>query len=105
MNKYERMLVGALAAGVWTLALQVAVSSSHAQDVEAAAPAETASVQTIHATDIVGLSAFVQQTVRDIQFRPQTMPGLDQHIRSVIRNCRVNGYVTGDRLSGTSLSC
>ena len=102
MRKSERVLVGALAIGVWSLVALEMTSLSHAQETPVEAPTAKPSV---HATDIVGLSAFVQQAVRDHQYRPQSMPGLDQYIRSVVRNCRINGSVSGNRLSGTSISC
>ena len=105
MNRIDRFLIAALALGVWTLIAMHAVSRSMAQENVATNEQQTQTIQTIHATDIVGLSAFVQQTVRDHQFRPQSMPGLDQYIRSVIRNCRVNGTISGGRLSATSISC
>ena len=104
MNKFERTLLGILAAGVWSLVAIQAVSQSYAQEDPAPEVRDGVPVQ-IHATDIVGLSAFVQQTVRDHQLRPQSMPGLDQYIRSVVRNCRVNGSISGGRLSATSISC
>ena len=110
MTTIDRILVTSLVAGVWMLvAIQLtAIRSSHAQQAEATE--ETVSqlpqnIVGIHANDIVGLSAFVQQTVREQQFRPQSMPGLDQYVRSIVRNCRINGYVSGNRLSGTSITC
>ena len=105
MTRIERILLGTLVAGIWSLVALQVIETSNAQEstsVEAGTP-PTAAV--IHATDIVGLSAFVQQAVRDHQYRPQSMPGLDQYIRSVVRNCRINGSVSGNRLSGTSISC
>ena len=105
MRTSDRLLVGILAAGVWTLVAMQAMPVSEAQDAARGDPQTEASIQVIHATDIVGLSAFVQQSVRDHQFRPQSMPGLDQYIRSVVRNCRINGSVSGGRLTATSISC
>lgn len=105
MTRIERTLVGALAAGVWVLVALQATSTSHAQENAVNAPGPATSTDVIHATDIVGLSAFVQQTIRDHQYRPQSMPGLDQYIRSTVRNCRINGSISGNRLTGTSISC
>ena len=105
MRNTDRLLVGFLATGVWTLVAMLALPTSEAQDDTPVDAQSEPSIQVIHATDIVGLSAFVQQSVRDHQFRPQSMPGLDQYIRSVVRNCRVNGSVSGGRLSATSISC
>jgi len=105
MTRLDRTLIGALVAGVWALVALQATSMSHAQESasETTGPEERATV--VHASDIVGLSAFVQKAIRDHQYRPQSMPGLDQYIRSVVRNCRINGSVSGNRLSGTSISC
>lgn len=110
MTTTDRALVTLLAVGIWLLvAMQIAsVRATYAQQAQATDTAESQVAQqamVIHANDIVGLSAFVQQTVREQQFRPQSMPGLDQYIRSIVRNCRINGYVSGNRLSGTSISC
>lgn len=105
VNSVERTLVGFLTAGVWALVVLVGTSISSAQDpVDESADAQTG-VLVIHANEIVGLSAFVQQSVRDHQYRPQSMPGLDQHIRSIVRNCRISGSVSGGRLSATAISC
>ena len=110
MTTIDRILVASLALGVWMLvALQITtVHPSHAQQAEPAEETVSQGPQNpagIHASEIVGLSAFVQQTVREQQFRPQSMPGLEQYVRSIVRNCRINGYVSGNRLSGTSISC
>jgi hypothetical protein len=105
MNSVERVLVGSLSVGVWALVVMHAITNLQAQEKPPAVPNAEPPIQTIHATDIIGLSAFVQQAVRDHQFRPQSMPGLDQHIRSVVRNCRVNGSISDGRLTATSLSC
>ena len=105
MNRIDRALVALLALGIWTLVALLAVPSIDAQEADQTEEIPPASIQVIHATDIVGLSAFVQQTVRDHQFRPQSMPGLDQYIRSVVRNCRINGSISGGRLTATSISC
>ena len=105
MTRIERVLLGALVAGVWSLVALQVTSTSYAQESTSVDPGTSPTPTVIHATDIVGLSAFVQQAVRDHQYRPQTMPGLDQYIRSVVRNCRINGSVSGNRLSGASISC
>ena len=105
MNRVDRALIASLAVGIWTLVALQAVPAIGAQESDQNQESPPASIQVIHATDIVGLSAFVQQSVRDHQFRPQSMPGLDQYIRSVVRNCRINGSVSGGRLTATSISC
>ena len=105
MKTIDRVLLAALVAGIWMLVALQLTATSHAQDAENSQAEATETVQVIHATDIVGLSAFVQQAIRDHQYRPQSMPGLDQYIRSVVRNCRVNGVISGGNLTATSLSC
>jgi len=105
MTRLERVLVGSLTAGIWSLVALQVTSTSQAQESANIEPAPNTQATTIHAGDIVGLSAYVQQAIREHQVRPQSMPGLDQYIRSVVRNCRINGSVSGNRLSGTSISC
>ena len=105
MGQINRFLIGALAAGLWTLvALQVTLNS-YAQDTSVIEQDTQTEITVIHATDIVGLSAMIQQSVRDHQFRPQSMPGLDQYVKSIVRNCRISGAVTGDRITSTNISC
>jgi hypothetical protein len=105
MSHIDRFLIGALAAGVWSLVALQMTSTGYAQETSAGEQNPQNVVSQIHATDIVGLSAMIQQTVRDQQFRPQSMPGLDQHIKSIVRNCRISGSVSGGRLSSTNISC
>ena len=112
MKQIERFLIAALSAGIWTLvALQVisigqtaAQESSVNEHVQENRDTQH-DVTVIRASEIVGLSAFVQQSVRDHQFRPQSMPGLDQYIKSIVRNCRISGSVSDGRLSSTNISC
>jgi hypothetical protein len=78
---------------------------SNAQEKPAVEQESQNEVTVIHAKDIVGLSALVQQSVRDHQFRPQSMPGLDQYVKSIVRNCKINGSVIGGRLTSTNISC
>ena len=105
MRQMDRILVGALLVGVWSLiALQI-TSTTHAQDSSAGEQVTQNEITMIHATDIVGLSAMIQQSVRDHQFRPQSMLGLDQYVKSIVRNCRISGAVTGDRITSTNISC
>ncbi len=105
MRPFDRFLIGALVMGVWSLlALQV-MSSSHAQDNSPPEEEARREVTVIHATDIVGLSALVQQSVQNHQFGPESMPGLDQFVKSIVRNCRISGSVSGDRLTSTNISC
>lgn len=105
MKKADRFLIGALVAGVWSLVALQITSISHAEEGSAAGADPQNEITVIHATDVVGLSAMVQQSVRDHQFRPQSMPGLNQYVRSIVRNCRINGSVSAGRLTATSISC
>jgi len=105
MDKLDRFLIGALAAGVWSLAILQTTPATHAQENVAVEKETKSKITVIHAKDIVGLSAMVQQSVRDHQFRPQSMPGLDQYVKSIVRNCRISGSVSGDRLTSTNISC
>lgn len=105
MRQLDRLLIAALAAGIWSLVALQITSVSHAQEASAVEKGTQADIAVIHATDIVGLSAMVQQSVRDHQFRPQSMPGLDQYVKSIVRNCRISGSVTGDRITSTNISC
>ena len=105
MRQLDRFLIGALVAGIWSLVALQMTSVSHAQEKSPVETDNQTKITVIHATDIVGLSAMVQQSVRDHQFRPQSMPGLDQYVKSIVRNCRINGSVTGDRITSTNISC
>jgi hypothetical protein len=104
MGRTDRYLIGALIAGVWALFALQLTSLSHAQDTTVEQNRQD-QIMVIHATDIVGLSAMIQQSVRDHQFRPQSMPGLDQYVKAIVRNCRISGAVTGDRITSTNISC
>ena len=112
MNQMDRFLTGALVAGIWTLvALQVVSNSqSYAE--------ETSVIEQLHedknsqfggsvfnATEIVGLTALIEKVVRDSQFKPHSISGLDQHIKSIVRGCRVSGGVSGSRISHANISC
>jgi hypothetical protein len=105
MRQVDRFLIGALVAGIWSLVALQMNSVSYAQEASAVEKDTQTAITVIHATDIVGLSAMVQQSVRDHQFRPQSMPGLDQYVKSIVRNCRISGSVTGDRITSTNISC
>jgi hypothetical protein len=105
MDKLDRFLIGALAAGVWSLAILQATPETRAQENVVVEQETQDKITVIHAKDIVGLSAMVQQSVRDHQFRPQSMPGLDQYVKSIVRNCKINGSVIGGRLTSTNISC
>ena len=111
MKQIERFLIGALTAGVWTLvALQVTSNGqTYAQETSVIEQIpENKDIQSetrvIHASEIVGLSALIEKSVRDRQFRPQSMPGLEQYVKSVVRRCRVSGAVTGDRITSVNIS-
>jgi hypothetical protein len=105
MRQLDRFLIGALVAGIWSLVALQMPSISQAQEKSTIEKGTQTEIMVIHATDIVGLSAMVQQSVRNHQFRPQSMPGLDQYIKSIVRNCRISGSVTGDRITSTNISC
>ena len=112
MNQMDRILTGALVAGIWTLvALQVISNSQTSAQ-------ETSVIEQLHedknsqledsvinATDIVGLKALIEKVVRDSQFKPHSISGLDQHIKSVVRGCKISGGVTGNRISHANISC
>ena len=105
MKQFDRFLIAALVAGVWSLVALQMVSVTHAQESSTAEQEPQDKITVIYAKDIVGLSALVQQSVRDHQFRPQTMPGLDQYVKSIVRNCRISASVSGDRLTSTNIAC
>ncbi len=105
MRQLDRFLIGSLVAGIWSLVALQMTSISHAQENSVVEKGAQTEITVIHATDIVGLSAMIQQSVRDYQFRPQSTPGLEQFVKSVIRNCRISGSVSGDRLTSTNISC
>ena len=105
MKRTDRLLIAFLAIGVWSLLAVQLTSISHAQESETDEVEAGRDVTVIHASEIVGLSAMIQQSVRDHQFRPQSMPGLDLYVKSIVRNCRISGTVSGNRLSATSISC
>ena len=80
MNQMNGFFTRALVAGIWTLvALQVtSIGQTNAQEnpnVEQERKDTQKEITVIHATDIVGLSAMIEKSFRDHQFRPQSMPG------------------------------
>jgi len=108
MWQIDRFLIGALALGVWTLVMLQATSVGNAQEppvIEQETRDVRADTQTIHASEIVGLSALVENTIKDRQARPQSMPGLDQNIKSIVRGCRITGSVRDDRITSANISC
>jgi len=105
MGRIDRFLIGTLVLGVWALVALQMTSISHAQEASAIEQETQNEVRVIHATNMVGLSAIIQQSVRNYQFRPQSMPGLEQYVKSIVRNCRISGAVTGDRITSTNISC
>ena len=105
MRQIDRILIGTLVVGVWSLVALQITSTTHAQDSSVGEQETQNEIIVIHASDIVGLSAMIQQSVRNHQFRPHTMPGLDQYVKSIVRNCRISGAVTGDRITSTNISC
>jgi len=105
MRQIDRFLIGALVVGIWSLVALQMTSTTYAQEESAGEQGTQNKISAIHATDIVGLSAIIQQSIRDHQFRPQSMPGLDQYVKSIVRNCRISGAVTGDRITSTNISC
>ena len=105
MRQIDRFLIGALVVGVWSLVVLQMTSTTYAQELSAGEQGTQNENTVIHATDVVGLSAMIQQAVPDHQFRPQSMPGLDQYVKSIVRNCGISGAVTGDRITSTNISC
>ena len=108
MQQIDRFLIGAFALGVWTLVALQATSVGNAQElpaIEQEGKDIQMDTQTIHANEIVGLSALIEKTIRDRQARPQSMPGLDQYIKSVVRDCRITGSVRDDRITSANISC
>jgi len=112
MTQMERFLIGTLAAGVWALVVLQVISINRTMAQESSITEQVQDngdtqdeITVIHASEIVGLSALVQQSVRNHQFRPQSMPGLEQYVKSIVRNCRFSGSVSNGRLSATNISC
>ena len=105
MRQIDRFFIGALVVGVWSLVALQMTSTTYAQEMSDGEQVTQKEITVIHATDIVGLSAMIQQSVRNHQFRPQSMLGLDQYVKSIVRNCRISAAVTGDRITSTNISC
>ena len=105
MRQMDRILIGALLVGVWSLVVLQMTATTYAQELASGEQETQNEITVIHATEIVGLSAMIQRSVRDYQFRPQSMPGLDQYVKSIVRNCRISGAVRGDQLTSTNISC
>ena len=110
MKNVDRFLIGALAVGVWTLVVlqMTSIENTHAQEaqvVEKDNGKTQEQITVIHANDVVGLSALIERTIRDRQARPQSIPGLDQYIKSIVRGCRISGSVRGDQLTSANISC
>ena len=110
MKRADRFLIGALAVGVWTMVVlqMTSFGKTYAQEtlvIEKDNGNSQEQITDIHANDVVGLSAFIERTIRDRQSRPQSMPGLDQYIKSVVRGCRISGSVRGERITSATISC
>ena len=110
MKNVDRFLIGALAVGVWTLVVlqMTSIENTYAQEaqvVEKDNGKTQEQITVIHANDIVGLSALIERTIKDRQARPQSIPGLDQYIKSIVRGCRISGSVRGDQLTSANISC
>jgi hypothetical protein len=110
MQRIERFLIGALVVGIWALvALHLtSISQTYAQEntvLEQENKATQLETSFIHASEIVGLSALIEKTIRDGQARPQSIPGLDQYIKSIVRGCRITGLVRDDRITSANISC
>ena len=108
MKKVDRFLIGALALGVWALVvLQVtSIEKTYAQETQAVEKDNVniqKQIDVVHANDVVGLNAMIEKAIR--QSRPQSMPGLDQYIKSVVRRCRITGSVRGDQITSANISC
>ncbi len=108
MKKVDRFLIGALVLGVWTLVvLQVSsIDKTYAQEVQVIEKDNENTqkqIDVIHANDVVGLSAMIENAIR--QSRPQSIPGLDQYIKSVVRRCSISGSVRGDQITSANISC
>ena len=112
MNQIDRFLTGALVAGIWTLVVLQVISNSQASAQETSAIEQfhedknsQLEDSVINATEIVGLTALIEKVVRDSQFKPHSISGLDQHIKFIVRGCRVSGGVSGSRISHANISC
>jgi hypothetical protein len=110
MKAIDRLILGALALGVWTfIVLQVtSIDKTYAQEtqiVDKDNEINQEQILVIHANDVVGLSALIEKTIRGRQSRPQSIPGLDQYIKSIVRGCRVSGSVRGDQITSANISC
>jgi hypothetical protein len=112
MKLIDRLLITSLVAGVWALVCLQLLSNEPAHAQDQASPEKVqndhdrnADRTPINATEIVGLTALIEKTLRQQQVRATSIGGLDQHIRSVVRGCRVNGGTTGGRISNASISC
>ena len=112
MKHFEGFLIAALVAGVWTLiALHAySISQAYAQQTPVVEQAQDdtsddAEIRAVHASEIVGLSALIEKSIRDHRLRPQAMPGLEQYIKSVVRRCKITGSVRGDRISSANITC
>ncbi len=105
MKPIDRFILGALAVGVWTL-IAIHMATSYAQEAESDAQPEPPIRQPgiIQASDIIGLDALIERSIATRQ-RPQSIVGLDQYVRSIVRRCRVSGSVTGNRISSASITC
>ena len=110
MKNVDRFLIGALAVGVWTLVVlqMTSIEKTYAQEtqvIEKDNGKTQEQITVIHANDVVGLSAFIERTIGDRQSRPQSIPGLDQYIKSIVRGCRISGSVRGERITSANISC
>ena len=112
MNQMNGFLTGALVAGIWTLVALQLISNSQTYAQETSGIEQRHEDQNgqfedsvINATEIIGLTALIEKVVRDSQFKPHSISGLDQHIKSIVRGCRVSGGVSGSRISHANISC
>ena len=112
MTQIDRFLSAALVAGIWTvIALQLIANNQTSAQETPAIEQHHSGYETqiedgvMNASEIVGLKALVEKVVRESQLRPQSISGLDQYIRTVVRGCKVSGGITGDRISYATISC
>jgi fatty acid/phospholipid biosynthesis enzyme len=108
MKKVDRFLIGALALGVWALVVfqLTSIDKTYAQEAQVVEKDNEniqKQIDIIHANDVVGLNAMIEKAIR--QSRPQSISGLDQYIKSIVRKCRITGSVRGDQITSANISC
>jgi len=98
MKTIDRIILGFIAVGLWT---SIFMFNTHPRDAYAIS---------IDASDIDGLTYYIEDVVEDISIDASDIDGLRYYIRRVVENCTVSGDVyvydgENGEISSATISC